>query len=134
MGGVIVATVAAGGKHRSALGCRFFVFQPLVLVYYSTLDPFPRETVPPSSLACELRRRTAVFKSTQDDNVDALWVHWPVRSLQFLHHFIHATQELPRVFSQLHLHHHVEINGETSALLESVVLVVLHKLGPFFAG
>ena len=57
----------------------------------------------------------------------------PVHSLQFLHHLIHAKQELPSVFSQLHLHH-VGINGETSALLDSAGLVVLHELGPCPAG
>ena len=71
--------------------------------------------------------------SAQDDDVDVLWVHGPVDSLQFLHHLTHAKQELPRMSSQLHLHY-VEINGETSALLESAGLVVLYELGPCLAG
>ena len=44
-GGCIVAAVAAGGQHRSAPGGRFIAFQPLVLVYHSTLDPFQRGPV-----------------------------------------------------------------------------------------
>ena len=41
-GVVIVEAVAAGGQHRSAPGGRLLAFQPLVLVYHSTLDLFPR--------------------------------------------------------------------------------------------
>ena len=44
-GGVIVAAVAADGQHRSTPGGRFLAFQPLVPVYHSTLDPFPRGPV-----------------------------------------------------------------------------------------
>ena len=44
-GGCIVAAVIAGGQHRSASGGRFFAFQPLVLAYRSTLDPFVRGLV-----------------------------------------------------------------------------------------
>ena len=40
--GCIVAAVTTGGQHRSAPGGRFLAFQPLILVYHSTLDPFPR--------------------------------------------------------------------------------------------
>ena len=43
--GCIVAAVAAGGQHRSAPGGRFLAFQPLVLFFHSTLDPFPRGSV-----------------------------------------------------------------------------------------
>ena len=71
-------------------------------------------------------------KSAQDNSVDVFWVHGPVHLLQFLHRLIHAKKELPWVFSQLRLHH-VEINGKTSALLESAGLVVLHELGPCLA-
>ena len=56
-------------------------------------------------------------------------VHGPVHSLQFLHYLTHTKQQLLRVFSQLHLYH-VEINGETSALLESADLVELNELDP----
>ena len=44
-GGCIVTAVTAGGQHRSASSGRFFAFQPLELVYRSTLDPFPRGPV-----------------------------------------------------------------------------------------
>ena len=43
--GFIVAAVAAGEQHCSASGGRFLPFQPLVLVYHSTLDPTPRGSV-----------------------------------------------------------------------------------------
>ena len=41
-GGVIVTAVAAGVQHRFAPGGKFFAFQPVVLVFHSTLDLFPR--------------------------------------------------------------------------------------------
>ena len=44
-GWCIVTAVAAGGQHCSAPGGRFLPFQPLVLVYHRTLDPFPRGPV-----------------------------------------------------------------------------------------
>ena len=44
-GGFIVAAVAAGGKDRSAPGGRFLASEPLVLLYHSTLDLFPRGPV-----------------------------------------------------------------------------------------
>ena len=44
-GGCIVAAMAAGKQRRSAPGGRFLAFQPLGLVYHSTLDPCPRELV-----------------------------------------------------------------------------------------
>ena len=72
-------------------------------------------------------------KSAQDDDVDVFWIHGPVDSLQFLHHLIHAKQEFPRMFSELHLRH-VNSNGETPALLESAGLAVLYELGPCLAG
>ena len=44
-GGGVVTAVTSGGQHRSTSGGVFFAFQPLVLVYRSTLDPFPRGPV-----------------------------------------------------------------------------------------
>ena len=44
-GGFSVAAVAAGGQHRSSPGGKFLAFQPLLLIYYSPLDPFPRGPV-----------------------------------------------------------------------------------------
>ena len=44
-GGRILAVVAGGGQHCSAPGGRFLAFQPLVLVYRSTLEPFSRRPI-----------------------------------------------------------------------------------------